>query len=204
MPPPPHRVYTRTLKKKNRLAPLGSSQLLPAKYNPQGSGSGALSQPYSYRTGLAVPYSHKSKSKSASSLHLPSVRRLETMMLACWKGCALGRAGHKPAAPQERKGCSFLALCILHTYAASCGYVSTGQCSTPRFARTKPYASLRSHHRSVHAHRTGGSGLSSPAICGISFVTSRKFLKFLHFLHSRSLQPQPPNPLSSPPLPPAY
>lgn len=96
------------------------------------------------------------KSKSAGSLHLPSVRRLETMRIACWKGCALGRAGHKPAAPQERKGCSFLALCILHTYAASCGYVSTGQCSTPRFARTKPYASLRSHHRSVHAHKTGG------------------------------------------------
>ena len=148
------RVYKCTLKKK--IASLRSVHLRtqPATYKPQGSGSGALSQPYSYRTGLAVPYSHKSK--SASSLHLPSVRRLETMMLACWKGCALGRAGHKPAAPQERKGCSFLALCILHTYAASCGYVSTRQCSTPRFARTKPYASLRSLHRSVHAHRTGG------------------------------------------------
>ena len=152
--PAPQSVQVYTEKKK--IASLRSVHLRtqPATYKPQGSGSGALSQPYSYRTGLAVPYSHKSK--SASSLHLPSVRRLETMMLANWKGCALGRAGHKPAAPQERKGCSFLALCILHTYAASCGYVSTGQCSTPRFARTKPYASLRSHHRSVHAHRTGG------------------------------------------------
>jgi hypothetical protein len=140
-------VHLYTEKKKNRLAPLGSSQLLPA-----------ILLPYSACCkvkGLhAVPYSHKSK--SASSLHLPSVRRLETMRIASWKGCALGRAGHKPAAPQERKGCSFLALCILHTYAASCGYVSTGQCSTPRFARTKPCASLRSLHRSVHAHRTGG------------------------------------------------
>ena len=135
------RVYKCTLKKK--IASLRSVHLRtpPATYRPQVRGSGALLPaillPYSACCkvkGLhAVPYSHKSK--SVGSLHLPSMHRLETMRIASWRGCALGRAGHKPAAPQERKGCSFLALCILHTYAASCGYVSTRQCSTHRFAR---------------------------------------------------------------------
>ena len=123
-PTHPQSVHPYT-EKKNRLAPLGSSQLLPAILLPYSACS-------TFRT---VPYRTATRAKAQARSTFRDALLAETMRIASWEGCALGRAGHKPAAPQERKGCSFLALCILHTYAASCGYVSTGQCSTHRFAR---------------------------------------------------------------------
>ena len=80
--PPPHRVYTRTLKKKNRLAPLGSST--HSTFQIQSTGQAQA-------TG------------QASSLHLPSVRRLETMMLSCWKGCAQAAQATNPLRPKSVK-----------------------------------------------------------------------------------------------------
>ena len=99
-------------------------------------------------------------------------------MLSCWKGCAQAAQATNPLRPKSVKAArsSHCASCTLTPRPAAT--LALGNAVRIASLGTKPYASLRSLHRSVHAHKTGGSGLSSPAHGEISFATSQKFLNF--------------------------